>query len=319
MASSPVCLYFVTDHWVLEGARHWLGKYVDELRSQSSEEVSLTDDPAQATHILFLDAGRQRTRFWTPNHLRRHQLVRAYPEKSYIWCTEDQPASYLPGLYVSMPRRFFDPQIHRAFRYFKLNTERLPVPASSSRDLLYCFLGAPTATVRRKILALPHPADALVQEKLNYNHQRWAEDDVVGPYVEVLARSKFTLCPPGSATSSYRLFEAMRAGSVPVIISDELVLPEGPDWQSCSVRVGEAEVSGIEKILRGVPDPEAIGRSAQVEFGRFFSAENMLRHLARELMALGPANQRLSGRNYRRSQAATAVERVCAKLRRGTP
>lgn len=303
-------IYFVSDHWVLEGAREWLGKYAEGLRAQNSEAVAVAEAPDDATHILFLDGGQQRTRFWEPNHLASHPLVRGYPHKCYIWNTEDRPATYLPGLYVSMPRSLFDPRVHRAFRYLHLNTERWPLAAPRKRDILYNFLGAPTAPVRRAILAASHPSDALVLEKLNFNHQRHAANEDVSPYAEVLARSHFTLCPPGSATSSYRIFEAMRAGSVPVLISDQLVLPEGPDWASCSVRIAEKDASRVASILSTVPDAEEMGKAAQAAFEHFFDNGNMLRHVARELTALGPADQKIARRCFNRERWKRGWEKV---------
>jgi hypothetical protein len=291
-------IYFVVDHWIYDGANEWLGRYVEGLREQVSDAVCVADDPARATHILFLDAGRQRTRFWEPNPLARHPLVTAYPQKCYIWNTEDRPASYLPGIYVSMPRKFFRARIHRAFRYTSLNTERLPVPPAGSRDLLYNFIGAPTSPARRKLLSAEHPPDAMVRETLNFNHQRWAPDDAVAPYVDVLARSRFTLCPPGSATSSYRIFEAMRAGSIPVLISDELVLPHGPEWPECSVTIPEKDATQVPDILSAVPNSGEMGRAAQAAFGHFFDSAKMLDHITRELRMLGVADQVAARRSF---------------------
>jgi len=305
-------IYFVSDHWTLEGARDWLGKFADGLRIQNSEAVTVAETPDEATHILFLDGGRQRTRFWEPNHLAGHPLVRKYPQKCYIWNTEDRPATYLPGLYVSMPQSFFDARVHRAFRYMHLNTERLSLVAPRERDILYNFLGAPTAPVRRAILAASHPSDALVQEKFNFNHQRHAADEDVAPYAEVLARSRFTLCPPGSATSSYRIFEAMRAGSIPVLISDQLVLPEGPNWVSCSVRIAEKDAARVSDILSAVPNAAEMGKAAQSAFERFFDSGNMLAHLARELTALGQADQKIAQRCFNRERWRRGWEKVMA-------
>lgn len=306
-------IYFVSDHWILEGAREWLGRFADGLRTQNSSAVNLAETPDEATHILFLDGGRQRTRFWEPNHLAGHPLVRRHPKKCYIWNTEDRPATYLPGLYVSMPRNFFDSRVHRAFRYMHLNTERLPLVAPRERDILYNFLGAPTAPVRRVILAASHPSEALVQEKLNFNHQRHAADEDVALYAEVLARSRFTLCPPGSATSSYRIFEAMRAGSIPVLISDQLVLPEGPDWASCSARIPERDAMNVSNILSAVPNAEQMGKAAQSAFGFFFDSGNMLAHLARELIALGPADQKIARRCFDRERWQRGWEKVAGR------
>jgi hypothetical protein len=42
----------------------------------------------------------------------------------------------------------------------------------------------------------------------------------------------------------------MEAGRVPVIVSDAFTPPEGPDWPTFSLRVAEAETSGIPALLR---------------------------------------------------------------------
>ena len=57
------------------------------------------------------------------------------------------------------------------------------------------------------------------------------------------------LCPSGVSPSTVRLFEVMKTGRVPVIISDEWVPPEGPDWASFSVRVPESELETIPALL----------------------------------------------------------------------
>jgi hypothetical protein len=310
MMTADCRIYFVSEHWVLPGAREWLGNFARRLAAQSSEAVATVANADAATHILFLDGGSQRTRFWEANRLAGHPLLRAYPDRCYVWNTEDRPATYLPGLYVSMPKGLFDPQVHRAFRYMELNTERLPVHGESKRDIFYNFLGAPTAPVRRAILSAHHPSDAVVQEKLNFNHQRHAAKEDVGPYAEILARSRFTLCPPGSGTSSYRIFEAMRAGSIPVVISDRLVLPDGPDWSRCSVRIAENDAGRAPDILAGVSDPEGMGQASRKAYGDFFDSTNMLTHIARELTALGAANQKAARRCFNRERLVRGWEKI---------
>ena len=308
-------IYFECGHSEIEGLRPWLLGFVEELKKTQTDAVRVTDDPHEATHIVFLESGKRRLRFWQGNHLKHHPLVRRFPGKCFIWCCEDAPLTYLPGLYVSMPKRFFDRRIHRSFRYLTLNTERQPVPPARERDLLYCFVGSPTSRVRGKILSMQHPSDCLVQKTLNYNHSRWAADDDVGPYADVLARSRFTLCPPGSGASSYRLFEAMRAGSIPVIISDRLVLPEGPDWSRCSVRLPEAEVEHLESRLRAVRNPREMSEAARQAFVDYFGADRMLEHVARELNSLGASDQSLANRAFAHHWRHDVLQRIKAKMR----
>jgi hypothetical protein len=68
-------------------------------------------------------------------------------------------------------------------------------------------------------------------------------------YLSVISKSIFVLCPRGYGSSSYRLFEALKMGRIPVIISDAWVPPQGPDWSRCSIRIAEANVSNIPEIL----------------------------------------------------------------------
>lgn len=307
-------LHLVWQHAEIPGLGPWLRGYVEDLKNQQGGRVFVEDNAESASHILFLEAGRRRDHVWANNHLARHPLVRAFPQKCYVWCTEDNAITWLPGIYVSMPKRFFDPTLHRAFRYFTLNTEQLPVPAACERDIFYSFLGGPSSPQRAAIHRMAHPPDALVVKTLNYNHGRYAQGSDLENYVEVLARSRFTLCPAGSGTSSYRLFEAMRAGSVPVILSDNLVLPEGPDWKSCSVRVEWKSLPELGGILRGVADPAAMGRNAQAAFGQFFSADRMLHHIARELNSLGKCDSARARQSFRRQLWIESAERISRRV-----
>jgi hypothetical protein len=69
-------------------------------------------------------------------------------------------------------------------------------------------------------------------------------------YADIMRRSKFVLCPRGVGTSSFRLFEAMKAGRCPVILSDGWVPPEAPAWESFSIRVPERLAERIPDLLR---------------------------------------------------------------------
>src|SRR6185295_475378 len=69
-------------------------------------------------------------------------------------------------------------------------------------------------------------------------------------YARALCDTKFVLCPRGLGASSFRVFECLKAARIPVIISDDWVLPSGPDWNSFSIRVSEKNVEQIPKIVR---------------------------------------------------------------------
>jgi len=71
-------------------------------------------------------------------------------------------------------------------------------------------------------------------------------------YNELLLKSKFTLCPSGSGPNSIRFWEALGAGSIPVLLADTLELPENKLWDSCILRIRESEINNIDTILRKI-------------------------------------------------------------------
>jgi len=57
-------------------------------------------------------------------------------------------------------------------------------------------------------------------------------------YPEILGNSHFCLCPKGASSYTSRVFEALFAGCIPVILSDEVRLPFGDivNWSEMSIR-----------------------------------------------------------------------------------
>lgn len=91
-------------------------------------------------------------------------------------------------------------------------------------------------------------------------------------FVDALGRSRLVLAPRGAGQHSYRLFEAMSAGRVPVVLADDYMLPmsEFVDWDTCIFRVAEAkaasvaeEVLAINERCRPQPCMEEMARRAR--------------------------------------------------------
>merc|ERR1712216_875441 len=60
----------------------------------------------------------------------------------------------------------------------------------------------------------------------------------VSHYAGVMGNSQFCLCPKGASSYTSRVFEALYAGCVPVILSDDVRLPFADlvDWSEFSIR-----------------------------------------------------------------------------------
>jgi Exostosin family len=93
-------------------------------------------------------------------------------------------------------------------------------------------------------------------------------------YAEVIRASKFVLCPRGLSVSTVRLFETMRMGRVPVILSNGWVEPEGPRWDDFAIRVAEGDCARIPRLLEGYETKaRSMGELAREQWLEWFSDE----------------------------------------------
>jgi hypothetical protein len=249
---------------------------VDVLRRAAEQDRrgrhTLTEDPDEADVILFVEAD--------PGHpfyekVVRHPLARRYPRKSFLYTRTDFPLAVMQGIYVSVPRRGYNPQWMRSGPYL-VACEWEPAPPPPEDPLLFSFIGAVgNHPIRERLHALAGP-EAVIEDTSPY----WPygalppeeEARLIARYAAIGRRSRFILAPRGKAVSSIRLFEALRMGRPPVILADDWVEPEGPDWSQISVRVAERDVDALPRLLRALePEAEAMGLRARAAWEAWFS------------------------------------------------
>ena len=85
-------------------------------------------------------------------------------------------------------------------------------------------------------------------------------------YAALLAEAAFGLVLPGITPMSYRLAETMAAGTVPVIVSDYMVLPFAGvlDWRRLAVRVPEGDIRSVPAVLRSLSQERVAAMRAAV-------------------------------------------------------
>lgn len=265
-------------------------------RDRVGEHV-VVGDPANAEIILFVDSPESRQE-WSRQGLRTHPFVRAHPGAVFVYDLRDEPLDSLPGLYISMPRRRFDDSRHRAVGPLWLWNDTTAI-RNDQPDLLFSFQGRRVQMdqgarrLRSAVLSLRHPR-GLVEDTSQhdfFSRDRLAVDAAEATYREILGRSKFVLCPRGAGTSSYRMFETMACGRVPVVLSDEWVAPGGIDWDSCAVRVLERDAADIAARLEALePAWEQMAEAARVVYDTWFGPEVVFHHAVercRELRTSG--------------------------------
>lgn len=239
---------------------------------------SVTEDPDAADLILFVETDQGIGPFGTK--LRLHPLVRKMPGKCFVYNSSDSPVAHLPGLYASIDKKRYDANRIRTSHYLSthITVPELKTKPVADRQLLYSFVGAAqNASVRTSLMTLAHPRGKCIDTSAVATTV-WDDPEqkrtFVDEYASILADTKFALCPRGRGASSMRLFEAMRVGCVPVILSDAWVPPTGPDWPAFSVRVNEADVATLPRTLEQLEATvETKSGSARRAWADWFSDE----------------------------------------------
>lgn len=111
------------------------------------------------------------------------------------------------------------------------------------------FLGWANNSLRRDIVQKysEKPGFSVKLRDSFYNYDSQRNKDFEREYCDGLAAAQFCICPRGVGSGTKRFWEALAAGSIPILISDELVLPNCWEWGSTIVRMSE-------KTARYVPD-----------------------------------------------------------------
>lgn len=78
-----------------------------------------------------------------------------------------------------------------------------------------------------------------------FDSQEEAQQD----YERHMFRNAYILCPRGIENYSFRFYEALARGRVPVLIDTETVLPPGTDWNELCVRIPFAELGQLEERI----------------------------------------------------------------------
>jgi len=253
----------------------------------------VAESAADADAVLFVDLA-QHPGDALLRALRRHPLTRAYPQKVCVYDERDRPFASFPGIYVGGTPSLGRRTAVSGGPYPWLLT---PIPRSNvAPDLLFSFSGARTHGVRDAVLGLTDDR-ARLRDTTGMNFFGWnvdqagvADDDARADYTTTIQRSKFVLCPRGHGPSSFRLYETLAAGRVPVVISDHWLAPPRIDWEACLVRVGERDVVRVPQLLaEREADWPRMAAQAAATYDANFAPGRLWHHYASSICELLPA------------------------------
>ena len=257
---------------------------------------TLTDDPDSADIILFAEMNEEATGAFMEN-IAHHPLYRKYPEKSFLYWPGDFPLALLPGIYCSISRAHQDKARSRSGPYLTI----MPNPFVDYRPLeenaphLFSFRGAiSNHPVRASLLhVLGEQSRGIFGDvskesnRITMSGTAQEREQFWRVYADMMADSKFVLCPRGVGANSIRLFESMKMGRVPVIISDDWVAPLGPDWDSFCLRIAEKDIPNIlSHLTRMEPMAETMGKRAREQWETFFGPDVVFHYFVEQCVQM---------------------------------
>lgn len=151
------------------------------------------------------------------------------------------------------------------------------------KNVLYSFIGAKTQRIREKLFDMELLESCYIKRRSKWHFflSRDQQSIYEKEYKDVLSRSRFSLCPKGTGPNTMRFWESLQAGAIPIIISDDLSLPEGVDWSACVVWISEAEFlrdsSVVNRAVLGISqEKESQLRSNGLRAYKNFSGRNFV-------------------------------------------
>jgi hypothetical protein len=240
--------------------------------NKNPSSIAVVDNPQHAEVILFAETGY----FGWLNIASLLKYCRKFNDKHVIMLNNtDWPYPVAGGFYPSLTKASKNAF---SWAYFLTSSAERAVDACEPR-YLYSFVGrACTHKTRKQILTL----DCIDNPCIDVDNlpSRFREFDYDITYNEIINDSLFVLCPRGFGASSIRLFETMRAGRVPVIISDDWIPPPIENWDSFSLRVPEKYICDIPEILkRNKCQADLFGKRAKDTFHKYFHEDVFLYRL----------------------------------------
>ena len=267
-----------------EGSTKSFFQYFHQIYNLAWPKKHITiNEPKAADLILFVDVPGDN--FY--EGLRKHPLVQKYPEKCFVFNETDDIIPFLPGIYTSAKKSFFNLGRLKNYCYlsrFTYSQNSFVAARSEQKKLLFSFMGGSTSLVRKRLYRINYERnDVLIKDTSYYQHWNFNQEsraEMQQNYTDICARSHFVLCPCGAGSGSIRLFEMMEMGLVPVIISDNYLLPKGPKWDEFVVFIKEKDLKIIPELLEPrVAYAEDMGKLARKNWENWFAPAKQFNYI----------------------------------------
>ena len=152
----------------------------------------------------------------------------------------------------------------------------------ANKDIFCSFVGCLITHATRKIIwnTRPNQSDVKIIRRHAWHYEGTDRLNHEIEYKNILARSRFSLCPRGTGASTIRFWESLQAGAIPILISDAMRLPLGWDWHQTIIRLPESDTSKWPQITKDItPKHEKIMRQNCLKAFKCFSGKNLVSNI----------------------------------------
>ena len=153
------------------------------------------------------------------------------------------------------------------------------------KDIFCSFVGSLTHPIRQNMISI---LEKDIKYKLIYRQWTDKVSDVdMNNFMNITSRSIFTLCPRGYGRNSFRMYEAMQLGSIPVYIYDEdwRAFKDDINWDDFSVSIHHSNLNSLDSILSSISEDkiEQMSKNAIKAYDDFFSLEALSKKLIEKI------------------------------------
>jgi hypothetical protein len=258
-----------------------------EIYQKSDKKYNIVDNPDKAHIILIGNVDDE-----DGAKILSSPIIKKFPGKCFSISDTDLPLFLNHGIYTSGNNRSFIGWKRIRTGSYTLLPDKYMNPYigatenvnSISKKYLFSFIGRNCHRVRNQILNLDFSRQDILIEDSSGVFDRWKsnndEEKKQQHFFEVLAKSKFSLCPRGAISNSIRLFESLQMGVAPIIIADAFLFPKGPDWEKFSIIIKEKDINQLESIVSSYEaNYVEMGALARQCYHNYFSEESYFNYI----------------------------------------
>ena len=249
---------------------------VEEATSLDSADVILIQEKVSFKNFRYI------------NELLADPLIAKYYHKIFTINSDDCATGLLRGAYTSLPKSRFNPKLYTPVPYFDYPNEL--VFSKTQKEVLptylACWRGNTKSNKIRPVMAkaLHGMSEVRIEMTDSWLDHQFKEKQA---YVDLMLQSKFSLCPAGWASVSFRIYESMALGRCPVIIADNFVPPAGPNWKDFALFLPERDMPTLySSIIQHEHSYKELGEQALQAWNEFFCPDKITRFYAQSLFSL---------------------------------